>query len=80
MPAPPKQAGTMTPAPGLQLNAPQPAPVASAWGQAGSGAFRTLSEVVRSTPNTSKPAAAEPTRPQTKANETQVVDYFDFTS
>lgn len=77
MPAPPK-AGGMTPAPGLQLSAPQPAPVTSAWGQAGSGQFRTLSEVVRSAPNTTKPSGSEPAR--SKANEAPFVDYFDFTS
>lgn len=80
MPAPPKAGGTMTPAPGLQLSAPQPAPVASAWGQPGSGPFRTLSEVVRSAPSAAKPSASEPARSQPKANEIPVLDYFDFTS
>lgn len=93
MPAPPRTAGgltVLTPAsqqqqPQVQQSQPvaQQVKPAGAWGAAGgSTTFRTLSEVVKSTPVPSAPAtpavvpAAKPSEPP----KPPVVDYFDFTS
>jgi len=103
MPGPPRPSGLTVltssgsqqqqqmPSQSSQPQQSQPPPV-NAWGKVGGGGgagpFKTLSDVVKSTPSTSAPSAKVAAEPQTLAktlvhSETKpppVVDYFDFTS
>jgi hypothetical protein len=98
MPGPPRPSGLTVltsggsqqqqqPSQSNQPQQPQP-PTVSAWGKVGgAGPFKTLSDVVKSTPSTSAPTVKVAAEPQTLAKtlvssepKPPVVDYFDFTS
>ena len=95
MPGPPRPSGltVLTSGGSQQLQAPaqqqtsQSQPPVSAWGKSGgAGPFRTLSDVVKSTPSMLVPSSKVMAEPQPLAKtlvsepKQSVVDYFDFTS
>ncbi len=92
MPKPPRTAGGLTVLTSgaqqqqSQIQSQPPPPQskpANAWGaKSGATAFRTLSEVVKSTPVPSAPASSAPSTPakSSEPSKPAVVDYFDFTS
>ena len=86
MPAPPRGTGLVVLTSGSQLQqqaVPQQVqqPPPNAWGVRGSAApFRTLSDVVKSTPTTLKNVPETPAPSKTSDPKPPMVDYFDFTS
>lgn len=82
MPAPPSikggAASSVVAAPLASVQQPQPQPFV--WGNGPSGSFRTLSDVVKSTPMHAKMPEPAAKQTEVKPPPPPVVDYFDFTS